>query len=276
MSFLSSIFDVVRIVDPYCTSVMNAKDAPISYGEEECFSIWEKDKRCKNCISLRACADRTRRSKFEFKNDEAFSVVSMPLSITSNGKEHVIALELANRVSDDMQVHVSGSDIIAHAMKEYDQKLYEDVLTGIYNRRYLEEKIFLFDMGDVMSKRVGFIVLDIRKFKLINDVYGHIKGDEVLCRVARTLKENIRNTDHLIRIGGDEFLVIMRDCADQDVGEAIKRLKAVTSSIRFTDAEELTIVINAGYSYTDVFDGGTEQIRGLLDSADGCMYKDKI
>ena len=143
----------------------------------------------------------------------------------------------------------------------------------------LQNRYSLLNYLESLKKRgqlFNIFFIDLDNFKTINDSLGHNTGDEVLCRTAQVLQSLGDEGITVGRLGGDEFLVIMRYCADQDVGEAIKRLKAVTSSIRFTDAEELTIVINAGYSYTDVFDGGTEQIRGLLDSADGCMYKDKI
>ena len=82
-------------------------------------------------------------------------------------------------------------------------ELYRDPLTGIYNRRYYEE---------VARKTIGpagVALMDVDDFKICNDTYGHYAGDMALKTVANTIRSCIRNTDLLIRYGGDEFLLVL-------------------------------------------------------------------
>lgn len=89
-----------------------------------------------------------------------------------------------------------------------------DKLTGFYNKAYAEEK-----MNEVCKENIGLLmVLDIDNFKLINDLYGHDMGDNVLISFADIVRHNCRAKDILCRIGGDEFLVFFTDTEDSNVG----------------------------------------------------------
>ncbi len=89
-----------------------------------------------------------------------------------------------------------------------------DKLTGFYNKAYAEEK-----MTEVCKDSIGLLmVLDLDNFKLINDLYGHDMGDNVLSSFADIVRHNCRENDILCRIGGDEFLVFFTDTKDSDVG----------------------------------------------------------
>ena len=80
---------------------------------------------------------------------------------------------------------------------------FTDGLTKLYNRKYLD--ILL---KELYNKRVCLIELDIDHFKKINDTFGHQFGDEVLQQIAKILKSNVRDEDIVIRMGGEEFLVV--------------------------------------------------------------------
>ena len=85
----------------------------------------------------------------------------------------------------------------------FEEKLYRDPLTGIYNRRYYEE---------VARKTIGpagVALMDVDDFKICNDTYGHYAGDMALKTVANTIQSCIRKSDLLIRYGGDEFLLVL-------------------------------------------------------------------
>lgn len=112
-------------------------------------------------------------------------------------------------------------------------KAFVDSLTGFYNRNYLETyKTSLF--VDCISSRYSLVVLflDIKKFKKVNDIYGHLIGDEVLSIVARCIRRNIRNkTDYLIRYGGDEFVLLFSGASIIEVRKLSTRLREVISKI---------------------------------------------
>lgn len=86
----------------------------------------------------------------------------------------------------------------------YYEKTYTDVLTGVYNRRFYEEKL-----KNSVFTAAGVAMIDLDDFKVYNDVYGHIAGDAVSLFVRGGVEKDIRTSDKLVRYGGDEFLLIM-------------------------------------------------------------------
>lgn len=93
-----------------------------------------------------------------------------------------------------------------------------DALTGCYNRRYLAE----LEAGP--PRRWGCITVDLDHFKQVNDTYGHQRGDEVLQEMARFLRGHVRADDAVVRLGGDEFLVLLRDADESALSEAMGRI----------------------------------------------------
>jgi diguanylate cyclase (GGDEF)-like protein len=92
-----------------------------------------------------------------------------------------------------------------------------DPLTQLYNRRYMDEVLKReISRADRSGKPVSVLVLDLDHFKRVNDTFGHEAGDAILCKVALTLRENIRACDVACRMGGEEMLVLLSDCGTQD------------------------------------------------------------
>jgi diguanylate cyclase (GGDEF)-like protein len=91
-----------------------------------------------------------------------------------------------------------------------------DELTGAYNRGVLPEI--------TTSKNDTFVYIDLDNLKDINDIYGHDVGDEVLKLLVENIKSHLRSTDLIIRMGGDEFLVILKDCTKDKANEIFERL----------------------------------------------------
>ncbi|NEL41283.1 MAG: GGDEF domain-containing protein, partial [Xanthomonas perforans] len=112
-----------------------------------------------------------------------------------------------------LDVEADATIVLAHAQditNQYQQEKqllewsFTDPLTNCYNRRFLDE----LDKRDP-SVRWGCIVVDLDKFKLVNDTHGHQRGDEVLVQMAWFLNQPLRTQDRLVRLGGDEFLVLL-------------------------------------------------------------------
>ena len=112
-----------------------------------------------------------------------------------------------------------------------------DELTGIFNRRALENKVKSWITSEECTGKQAFLMMDIDHFKEINDVYGHAVGDKVLKEVGKILKEQFRESDLLGRIGGDEFVVFMKNVATEEI--ALKKARTLRDHISEIDLPEL-------------------------------------
>ena len=200
MEVLREIFDVVRLLkgSDLQTSGMENK----LEGEKnlcQCYAFWNKDKRCENCISLKALNEKKQTSKIEFLDSDMYQVFARYLEIDSEP----YVMEMLKKLDENTLTDEEGYEKLTEKLTVYSEKLYRDVLTGAYNRRYFEEKV------KNMSLNAGVAVIDLDDFKLFNDTYGHDGGDLVLTTVVNVIRHYIRRTDILVRYGGDEFLLIL-------------------------------------------------------------------
>ncbi len=115
------------------------------------------------------------------------------------------------------------SDITAE--KESNNNLsnmaYTDELTGAYNRRYCKEAV-----SELLNNKsaFSFVLLDIDELKSVNDKFGHVTGDEYILKVTKTVKNNIRNNDIFCRIGGDEFVIVFKNCSEKTAENKMKKI----------------------------------------------------
>ena len=200
MEVLREIFDVVRLLkgSDLQAAGMESKLA----GREnpcQCYAFWNKDKRCENCISLKALEEKKQTSKIEFLDSDMYQVFARYLEIDSEP----YVMEMLKKLDENTLTDEEGYEKLTEKLTVYSEKLYRDVLTGAYNRRYFEEKV------KNMSLNAGIAVIDLDDFKLFNDTYGHDGGDLVLTTVVNVIRHYIRRTDILVRYGGDEFLLIL-------------------------------------------------------------------
>ena len=149
-----------------------------------------------------------------------------------------------------------------------------DQLTGLYNRRFLDETI---DKIVAQIKRrettLGILMVDVDYFKEVNDTYGHDMGDKVLKEVAKILTKTVRESDLVIRLGGEEFLVLLMDVQSgksEDVAEKIRR--AVESHTIESFGVVLRKTVSIGVSE---FPEDSEKIWQCLKYADVALYKAK-
>jgi diguanylate cyclase (GGDEF)-like protein/PAS domain S-box-containing protein len=149
-----------------------------------------------------------------------------------------------------------------------------DTLTGLANRNLLFDRI---RQATVHSERSGramaVILLDLDRFKLINDSFGHVFGDEILRQVAGRLKECVRRDDTVARLGGDEFVVMLSDMAREDDASAVARkiLDAISQPVSTAD-RELVVTTSIGIA---VYPRDGADPEALLKNADAAMYRAK-
>jgi diguanylate cyclase (GGDEF)-like protein len=144
-----------------------------------------------------------------------------------------------------------------------------DALTGLHNRRFGEERLKEeIDRAEKTGDPLAVIVLDLDHFKEINDQFGHAAGDTALKEFARRLRKAVRSCDIPVRIGGDEFLVILPDCPRDRVNTILSRLGSPEVML---DSKKLPIRYSVGRSQRQE----TDTIKTMLKRADEVLYAQK-
>jgi two-component system, cell cycle response regulator len=154
-----------------------------------------------------------------------------------------------------------------------------DPLTGLYNRRYAMAHLDrIAQRAREMGRRYAIMVLDLDRFKAINDSLGHAAGDRVLEAVAHRLRDNLRPSDLVARIGGEEFLVALPDTTLGAARIAAERLcRAIECTpVLLPDGREVRVTISVGLALgNDRPDGGHESARSVVERADIALFAAK-
>ncbi|PSX01664.1 GGDEF domain-containing protein [Photobacterium angustum] len=206
---------------------------------------------------------------------------------TSNLIQNEKMITNVNIVLQSDEIWIFISDVTNEAKSVMDQKAIEerlrketqtDALTGLYNRKHINKQIRYFhdlSLRDNRNPLYSIILLDLDHFKQVNDTYGHAMGDEVLRKVAHTLRDSMRRTDIVARFGGEEFLIFLpsyKDDQPSDLKQCCARIQSSISRLRFNaDGIEFGVSCSIG--------AVSERISSDFDSsyrlADKLLYKAK-
>ena len=143
-----------------------------------------------------------------------------------------------------------------------------DPLTGLYNRRGYD---FLLNNVDIYTS--AFLLIDLDKFKSINDNYGHDVGDKALTKVAKILHKSFRAQDYVCRIGGDEFAVIMIHAESQLTGRIQNKIRDINEQLKIANKDEGVPPISLSVGV--VFGDQNYSIDEIFKEADKALYKAK-
>jgi diguanylate cyclase (GGDEF)-like protein len=180
--------------------------------------------------------------------------------------------------SPEMELINDSLQILAESLQrglEYEE-LFEKAsncpLTGLYNRRYFDERIHgMIDAARRYKRPLTMIAMDLDRFKAINDNLGHLAGDEALKAVAGVFKKEVRSTDLLVRMGGDEFLLIL-DSIDQENARLLaERLCSAVEELDIRANKETKLGVSIGLSclYEE------ETLEEWLERTDDILYHAK-
>jgi diguanylate cyclase (GGDEF)-like protein len=147
-----------------------------------------------------------------------------------------------------------------------------DYLTGLYNRRYF------FDSGKsifLKAKRkktsLAVVMIDIDKFKNINDTYGHDVGDIAIQEVGVVLNKNLRSSDLLSRFGGEEFCILLEDITVEDIENLFERVREdFENNIIDVDGIKVNYTVSFGIAY-----GMSDSLEDMVRLADSALYNSK-
>jgi len=193
---------------------------------------------------------------------EAEREVAALLVITGRTRLRSRAIEHINAILRILKNHL--------ALLDYGEL---DTLTGMLNRKTYEasfeklrQRLRLADMGRGVKEPSWLGLVDIDKFKCINDNYGHLFGDEVLLLVSQLMKTCFRGTDQLFRFGGEEFLIVLDHATTDGVEVAFDRLRETIATFEFPQVGRVTISL--GYSQIHPTDNPTT----CVERADAALY----
>ena len=257
---LEKVFDVVRFLEgDFFEQMQDDPRIGVKIGMCQCYDFWKKNKPCENCTSMKAYAEKKQKTKLEFLDADVFLVISRYLEID----DEACVMELVKHLENTL-IDTDGRDKLVGKLKGYQDKLYIDPVTGVYNRRYFEDEI------RNMQNSAGVAMIDLDDFKLYNDIYGHDMGDQVLCIVADVIKNCIRKTDKLIRYGGDEFLLILSDMVRGTLRGKLLQIQEAIENATIPNCSRLKLTASIGGVISE--DG---QIDEAIAKADQLMYKAK-
>jgi diguanylate cyclase (GGDEF)-like protein/PAS domain S-box-containing protein len=153
------------------------------------------------------------------------------------------------------------------------QKALRDPLTGLYNRHYFEESIRV-ELRRALRYNRSFtlVMADLKGFKRVNDTLGHAKGDEVLQSIASLLKATVRESDWLVRYGGDEFLIVLPETASP-VDIVLARLQSAVEDWSREHLPEIPLSLDVGRATWTP--GCDRSVTDLVRAADTSMYEAK-
>lgn len=191
MACFQKIYPLVRLVDLKTLAT------------QPCYAPWKGRAPCRNCIGREALNCKGKKSKIEYLGSKAYQATAIYVEV--DGVPYVMEM---------IQPLDADSPLTPNEVYE----LYRDVTTSAYNRRYYEDHLRRQHMA------AGVAVIDLDDFKLYNDTFGHHAGDVALETTAHTIQECIRDSDMLIRYGGDELLLVLPDISGDDFVRKLRQI----------------------------------------------------
>ncbi len=162
------------------------------------------------------------------------------------------------------------------AQKKTDDPFYRDELSGLLNRRFMNDHLNDRLAGNIKKKKsVAFLFLDVDKFKEINDNHGHSAGDKAIRHVADWLNKSLRKNDLAIRLGGDEFLVVLQQVSEKEFEMIAQRITSQIPSFQTANGRLLEMSLSLGAVFYQPIKGDFADANWLIDQADQSMYRAK-
>ena len=163
------------------------------------------------------------------------------------------------------KMQAEAEEKLQETTESYRAKLYQDVLTGTYNRRYYE------DIASRMVGPAGIALIDVDDFKICNDTYGHYAGDMALKTAANAIQSCIRESDLLIRYGGDEFLLVLPGIPSDILQAKLEQIRAAVQQTTVPGYSHFRLSLSIG----GTMQANTDPMENAVRRADRLMYQAK-
>ncbi|MEG2935105.1 MAG: GGDEF domain-containing protein [Clostridium sp.] len=275
LSIFKNLYDVIRLVNPINTVVINHECEELSVKSGFCYDVWKRSERCENCISKIAYDKNETAIKIEYSEGKIILVIASPLLIKN--KKYVV--EMIKDVSQSGRVSIMDTNYeesVLEFLNVVKERTVKDELTGVYNKAYINERLpqdLRRSVRENLSTSV--VMIDLDYFKNINDTYGHVIGDKVLRDFASIVKNYIRSDsmDWIGRYGGEEFILVLNN-ADEDIAQNIaERIrKRINDSVFKYEEIEIKITCSLGIYSSK---GKDIDMDDAVERADKNLYKAK-
>ncbi len=214
------------------------------------------------------------------KDGRVITLAEGSILITRNGDEVPIQDSVApirdrigNIIGSVMVFHDTSKE--SRLFRQLSYQASHDSLTGLINRREFENR--LAESLEALRRDAGqshaLLYLDLDQFKVVNDTFGHIAGDELLRQISDTVQQQIRSSDIFARLGGDEFGVLLERCTEQQATDVAESIRNAVEGYRFAWQETFAAVrVSIGVVMVTA---DVEDVAMLMSSADVACYSAK-
>ena len=211
-------------------------------------------------MSEKALTQKKQYTKLECLENNIYQIIAKYFEI--DGVPCV--MEMVHRLDNENLIDNDGRRILMNNLTGYKNELYRDPLTGVYNRRYYEDNI------KDLNENSGVAMIDLDDFKLYNDSYGHNAGDMALETIVSAIKKCIRSSDKIIRLGGDEFLLVLPGIHTNIFNKKLQQIRTRIKEVKVDGYSKIRLSVSIGGVMTH-----NETIESAMHRADKLMLQSK-
>ena len=273
LSMFKNLYDVIRIVDPVKKKNIIVIDEKKELSRN-CYAVWNKEAFCGNCIAMRAYINHDTFIKIEYIKEKIILIIAAPVKLEGN----VFIVEILKDITqDDSLSHklTENSVFIQELVNSINEVSVKDHVTGLYNRRYIEERLPIDINYNRVSKRpLSIIMADIDFFKNEKDGCANVNSDKVLIDFSNLVLRTIRSdTDWVGRYGEEKLIIVLNHTDLNNAQTVAKKIKSQLENTTFK-YNDVDINITASFAIYAITDYDIE-VSELLSMADKSLYEAK-
>ena len=264
-------FDAIRIIDPNTNFIINEE---FFCGHEFTFPDFD----IAQTRRFYELSEESKKPVIHLLHSQGlvFMIISIPVKLADKN----FLCEFLINATDNVflnHINLNNQSGLLSEINNLRQKIIADELTGLYNRRFIEEKLPLEILTSVQQMSpLSVIFSDLDYYKNVNDAFGHAAGDYVLCEFAKILSENIRkDSDWIARYGGEEFIIFLSGTGKEKAREIAERIRvSIMNHTFYYNGRSIRLTCSFGVYTLDDFKQAPT-IENILDAVDKRLYQAK-